>query len=93
MATNKKLQKWKEAKKQCCLNDMDIQMAKELGMSPKSLIKNIPAPNQRWKAPVKMWIRDLYEEKFGRIQIVKSVPSNEIKRKSIKQEKLSELED
>ncbi len=42
-------------------------MAKELGMKPKSLIKNIPAPNQQWKAPVKVWVRDLYEEKFGKV--------------------------
>lgn len=58
---------WAEAKKRCRLNQADIQMAKELGMSPKSLIKNIPTPKQQWKAPVKVWIRDLYEKKFGRI--------------------------
>jgi hypothetical protein len=42
-------------------------MAKELGMAPKSLMKNIPGPNQKWKAPVKVWIRDLYEEKFEKV--------------------------
>ena len=41
-------------------------MAKELGMTPKVLIKNIPTPNQRWKASVKDWIRELYEEKFDK---------------------------
>jgi len=41
-------------------------MAKELGMSPRSLIKNIPAPSQPWKAPVKEWIRDLHERRFGK---------------------------
>lgn len=60
----KKSQAWAEAKKRCLLNASDIQMAKELGMTPKSLIKNIPAPNQKWKAPVKIWVRDLYEEKL-----------------------------
>jgi len=40
-------------------------MAKELGMAPKSLMKNIPAPTQRWKLPVKHWVRELYEKKFG----------------------------
>lgn len=58
---------WAEAKKRCRLNQQDIQMAKELGMTPKSLLRNIPAPNQQWKAPVKVWVRDLYEEKFGEI--------------------------
>jgi hypothetical protein len=40
-------------------------MAKELGFQPKSLIKNIPSPSQPWKAPVKDWIRELYEKKIG----------------------------
>jgi len=34
---------WAEAKNRCRLNQADIQMAKELGMKPKSLIKNIPS--------------------------------------------------
>ena len=67
MATKKMKSDWAEAKKLCRLNQADIQMAKELGMTPKSLLKNIPAPNQQWKAPVKEWIRDLYEKKFGRV--------------------------
>lgn len=67
MATKKMKSDWAEAKKRCRLNQADIQMAKELGMTPKSLLKNIPAPNQQWKAPVKEWIRDLYEKKFGRV--------------------------
>ena len=40
-------------------------MAKELGFQPKSLIKNIPAPSQQWKMPVKQWVRLLHEDKFG----------------------------
>ena len=58
---------WAEVKKRCRLNQADIQMVKELGMKPKSLIKNIPAQNELWKAPVKVWIRDLYEDKFGKL--------------------------
>ncbi|MBB6447633.1 hypothetical protein [Bacillus benzoevorans] len=86
MAVKWNSQAWAEAKKRCRLNEADIQMAKELGMTPKSLIKNIPAPNQQWKAPVKVWIRDLYEEKFDRVLTVKPVLSEEIKRKTKKQE-------
>src|SRR5436190_10928173 len=56
---------WKEAKRRCRLNEEDVRMAKELGFQPKSLIKNIPDPSQKWKAPVNEWIRSLYEEKFG----------------------------
>ena len=39
-------------------------MAQALGMTPASLVKNIPAPGQMWKLPVKQWIRDLYQQKF-----------------------------
>ncbi|MBP1970479.1 pyrroloquinoline quinone (PQQ) biosynthesis protein C [Virgibacillus natechei] len=53
---------WAEAKKRCRLNQVDIQMAKELGMTPKSLLQNIPSPTQQWKAPVKVWVRDLYKK-------------------------------
>jgi hypothetical protein len=39
-------------------------MAQRLGFSPRALIGNIPSPTQRWKAPVKEWVRDLYDKKF-----------------------------
>ncbi len=56
---------WEEAQRRCKLSDAEVRMAKELGFQPKSLIKNIPAPSQKWKAPVSVWVRTLYEEKFG----------------------------
>lgn len=87
LVTKRNSQDWAEAKKRCRLNVSDIQMAKELGMTPKSLLKNIPASHQQWKAPVKVWIRDLYEEKFGRIHTVMDVLSKETKSKAKKQEK------
>ncbi|GGH83306.1 hypothetical protein JOD43_002997 [Pullulanibacillus pueri] len=92
MAANRHSQAWAEAKKRCRLNVADIKMAKALVMTPKSLIKNIPSPKQQWKAPVKEWIRDLYEKKFGKILTVKLVHSDERQRKSIKQEKQMNLE-
>lgn len=61
---NKKEELWIEAKKKCRLNEEDIKMAKELGLNPKSLIKNIPNKNERWKAPVKIWICEMYEDRF-----------------------------
>jgi quercetin dioxygenase-like cupin family protein len=54
---------WAEAKKKCRLNAETIRMAKELGMDPRSLIKNIPSPSQQWKAPVHVWIQDLYDKR------------------------------
>ena len=70
MANRKqKNNEWKEAKKRCRLNEEEITMAKELGIGPRSLIKNIPSPSQRWKLPVKLWIRELHEKKFGRRKV------------------------
>ncbi|MDG0809067.1 hypothetical protein [Cohnella rhizosphaerae] len=60
---DKKAEQWKEAKQRCRLNDDDIRMAKEMGLNPLSLIKNIPAKNQMWKIPVKAWIHEMYEER------------------------------
>jgi hypothetical protein len=60
-----KQQAWREAQRRCRLTDEDVRMAKELGFQPQSLIKNIPSPSQRWKAPVNEWVRSLYEEKIG----------------------------
>lgn len=62
---NNKDKLWIEAKKKCRLNEQDIKMAKKLGLNPKSLIKNIPSKNEKWKAPVKVWIKEMYNERFG----------------------------
>jgi len=56
---------WAEAKRLCRLNNDDVRMARELGMSPRDAIKNRPNRSEPWKAPVKDWIHDLYEKRFG----------------------------
>lgn len=60
---NKKDALWAEAKRKCRLNNEDIRMAKEMGLNPRSLIKNIPSQSQPWKLPVKEWIREMYEKR------------------------------
>ena len=64
MAHNPEL--WEKAKKRCRLNEDDIRIAKEMGLNPKSLIKNIPSPTERGKAPVKAWLWDTYEKRTGK---------------------------
>lgn len=54
---------WDEAKKKCRIGDEEIRMAKEMGLNPKSLIKNIPNKSEIWKAPVKDWIHDMYDKR------------------------------
>jgi hypothetical protein len=62
-STQKKEEEWARAKKLCRLNVETIKMAKEMGLNPRSLIKNIPSPKQQWKAPLHVWIREMYEER------------------------------
>lgn len=54
---------WAEAKRKCRLNAETLRMARELGLTPRSLLKNIPSPSQRWKAPVHVWIREMYAKR------------------------------
>ena len=56
---------WAEAKKRCRLSDEALRMAKELGVGPRALIKNIPAKSQQWKLPVEAWVRELHRKRFG----------------------------
>ena len=60
---NKKDKLWAEAKRRCHLNVEDVRMAKEMGLSPRSLIKNIPSKAEPWKLPVKDWIRQMYRKR------------------------------
>lgn len=63
MAIVKKETEWEEAKKKCKLNAETIKKAKEMGLNPRSLIKNIPNKNERWKSPVSVWIEEMYKER------------------------------
>lgn len=88
---SKKLDKeaaWADAKKRCRLSDEEIRMAKELGMTPKSLTKNIPSPSQKWKAPVRLWVRELYADKFGNKRPAAAANSSfiPVKRSAIKEQ-------
>ena len=57
---------WAEAKRRCGLNADTVAMAKELGLNPRSLIKNIPSPSEPWKAPVRIWIQEMYRKRKGK---------------------------
>lgn len=63
MTTINKEAEWEEAKKKCRLNTETLKMAKEMGLNPRSLIKNIPNKSQQWKASVSVWIQEMYEKR------------------------------
>ena len=59
-------QQWNEAKKLCKLSAQDIRIAKEMGLNPRSLIKNIPNKQQAWKLPVNEWLQSMWEERLDK---------------------------
>lgn len=56
-------QMWQDAKKKCQLNNEDIELAKRLGLNPRSLVKNIPNKSEPWKAPVSVWLHEIDEKR------------------------------
>lgn len=56
---------WARAKRLCRLSARHVEMAKALGMNPKKLPGLIPSKTQQWKAPVRVFLEDLYAERFG----------------------------
>ena len=63
-----RLKEWIEARKRYHLSHVHIQMARELGMHPKSLRKLHNTGQQRWKAPLPIFIENLYFKRFGKIR-------------------------
>jgi len=64
MHLSRKDQAWIDAKKKYRLNAETIRMAKELGLNPKKFGSLANHKQQPWKAPLHVFIRTLYEERF-----------------------------
>src|SRR5688572_222053 len=60
------LRPWIEARRRFRLPDAHIQMARELGMNPKKLGKLDNHRQEPWKAPLPMFIEELYFKRFGK---------------------------
>lgn len=61
-----KLQPWIEARRRFHLSDAHVQMARELGMNPKKLGGVANHKQEPWKAPLPVYLEQLYEKRFGR---------------------------
>ena len=61
-----KNKKWSEAKKKFRLSNMHIQMARELGMNPKKFGGLANHKQEPWKAPLPVFIEELYFKRFKR---------------------------
>ena len=60
-----KLQAWVEARRHH-LSHAHVQMARELGMNPKKLGKLDNHDQEPWKAPLPLFIEQLYFKSFGK---------------------------
>ena len=56
---------WEKAKKKAKLTDTEVEMAKRLNLTPEAVISLIPDKRELWKDPVALFVRRLYEKKFG----------------------------
>ncbi|TWU37697.1 hypothetical protein Q31b_44860 [Novipirellula aureliae] len=63
-----KYQPWIDARKKYRLSHAQIQMARELGMSPKGFRSLANTDNKPWKAPLPQFIESLYEKKFNKTE-------------------------
>ena len=88
-----KYQVWIDARKRHKLSHAHIQMARELGMNPKKFGKLDNHKQEPWKAPLSIFIEDLYFKRFGRDrpenvrsveQMVKDKKKKQLERKQMK---------
>jgi hypothetical protein len=61
-----KFHPWINARKKFRLSDAHIQMARELGLSPKRFGKYADRQNQPWKLPLTEFIEAQYLKQFGK---------------------------
>ncbi len=61
-----KLQPWIDARKRHHLSHAHVQMGRELGLNPAKLGKIDNHRQQPWKAPLPIFIEDLYFKRFGK---------------------------
>ena len=61
-----KLSAWVTARKRHKLSHAHVQMARELGMNPKTLGKIDNHDQEPWKLPLRLFIEHLYLKRFDR---------------------------
>jgi hypothetical protein len=62
------MQRWIDARKRFHLSHAQVQMARELGMNPRKLGSLDNHKQERWKAPLPIFIEQCYRRRFGKAQ-------------------------
>ena len=73
-----KLQAWIDARKAHHLSHVQVQMARDLGMNPKSFRKLANHKQERWKLPLPLFIEDRYFKRFGKTQPEQVTPIEQV---------------
>jgi len=81
-----KLRPWIEARSKFSLSHAQIQMARELGLNPKKLVRLANCENDSWKLPLPQYIAELYFKHFkketpDKIQSIEQVVKFKAQRK------------
>ena len=98
---SEKDQIWIKVRKKYHLSHAHIQIARELGLNPKKIGKIANHKQEPWKAPLPVFIEDIYFKRFGkrRPENVKSIEQaakvkekRKAERRKRKQEKKQSIE-
>ena len=74
----KNLQKWMDAQIKFRLSDKHIQMARELGLNPDKFGQLNNHKQERWKAPLPIFIEEIYFKHYKRTEPETIRPLNQL---------------
>jgi len=98
-----KYQIWINVRKRYHLSHAHIQMARELGMNPKKIGKIANHKQEPWKAPLPVFIEDIYFKRFEKrrpdnvksieqmVKVQEKKKAERRKRKQLKKQGLGEV--
>ncbi len=72
------IQAWIDARRRHHLSHAHVQMARELGMNPKKFGKIDNHKQEPWKAPLPIFIEDLYLKRFRKNRPDRILPMEEL---------------
>ena len=81
------LQAWVDARRRHHLSHAHVIMARELGMNPKKFGKIDNHKQEPWKAPLPIFIEDLYFKRFGKWRPDTVLPLEELFRRKAEKKK------
>ena len=96
--TPNKLQPWVEAQRRHPLSDVQVQMARELGLNPEKFGKLDTHRQEPWKAPLPEFIERIYYKRFKRVApLSKATPPGSappvLKKRPAEDKQLANLKD